>query len=120
MTRVAEETDPMDLSEAPITGGHPAREVPARAKYVIVGSGFAGLCMAIKLKQAGRDDFVILEKGDDVGGTWRENTYPGGGVRHPVASLLVLVRAEPQVEPDVRPAAGDPGLPAALRARVPA
>ena len=77
MTRVAEETDPMDLSEAPITGGHPAREVPARAKYVIVGSGFAGLCMAIKLKQAGRDDFVILEKGDDVGGTWRENNYPG-------------------------------------------
>jgi cation diffusion facilitator CzcD-associated flavoprotein CzcO len=77
MTRVAEETDPMDLSEAPITGGHPARELPARARYVIVGSGFAGLCMAIKLKQAGRDDFVILEKGDDVGGTWRENTYPG-------------------------------------------
>jgi len=66
----------MDLSEAPITGGHPAREVPARATYVIVGSGFAGLCMAIKLKQAGRDDFVILEKGDDVGGTWRENTCP--------------------------------------------
>ncbi|GAA2041812.1 NAD(P)/FAD-dependent oxidoreductase [Catenulispora yoronensis] len=77
MTRVPEDRDPMDLSEAPITGGHPARELPANTRFVIVGSGFAGLCMAIKLKQAGHHDFVILEKGDDVGGTWRENTYPG-------------------------------------------
>ena len=44
---------------------------------VIVGSGFSGLCMAIKLKQAGFDDFVVLEKAGDLGGTWRENTYPG-------------------------------------------
>lgn len=44
---------------------------------VIVGSGFAGIGMAIELKRAGREDFVILEKADEVGGTWRENTYPG-------------------------------------------
>jgi len=44
---------------------------------VIVGSGFAGLCAAIKLKESGRDDFVVLERGSDVGGTWRDNTYPG-------------------------------------------
>jgi cation diffusion facilitator CzcD-associated flavoprotein CzcO len=44
---------------------------------VIVGSGFAGLCMAIRLRRAGVHDFVVLEKGDDVGGTWRDNTYPG-------------------------------------------
>lgn len=87
--RVAEETDPMDLSEAPITGGQPGRELPARATYVIVGSGFAGLCMAIKLKQAGRDDFVILEKGDDVGGTWRENTP----TRLPPPPVKVALRA---------------------------
>jgi cation diffusion facilitator CzcD-associated flavoprotein CzcO len=43
----------------------------------IVGSGFAGLGAAIRLSQAGRDDFVILEKGDSIGGTWRDNTYPG-------------------------------------------
>ncbi|WP_248963483.1 flavin-containing monooxygenase [Sphaerisporangium perillae] len=43
----------------------------------IIGSGFAGLCMAIKLKEAGYHDFVILEKAADLGGTWRENTYPG-------------------------------------------
>ncbi|PRX47220.1 cation diffusion facilitator CzcD-associated flavoprotein CzcO [Prauserella shujinwangii] len=44
---------------------------------VIIGSGFSGLGMAIRLRQEGRDDFVILEKADDLGGTWRDNTYPG-------------------------------------------
>src|SRR2546430_16085 len=44
---------------------------------VIVGSGFSGLGMAIALKKAGRHDFVILEKDYDLGGTWRDNTYPG-------------------------------------------
>ncbi|MGH3500628.1 MAG: flavin-containing monooxygenase [Nocardioidaceae bacterium] len=44
---------------------------------VVIGTGFAGIGMGIKLKQAGRDDFVILEKDDDLGGTWRDNTYPG-------------------------------------------
>ncbi|AQZ66468.1 Cyclohexanone monooxygenase [[Actinomadura] parvosata subsp. kistnae] len=44
---------------------------------VIIGSGFAGICMAIKLKQAGHHDFVILEKAAELGGTWRDNTYPG-------------------------------------------
>jgi cation diffusion facilitator CzcD-associated flavoprotein CzcO len=44
---------------------------------LIVGSGFAGLGMAIRLKQAGIDDFVVLEQAGDVGGTWRDNHYPG-------------------------------------------
>src|SRR4051794_39190413 len=43
----------------------------------IIGSGFSGLGMAIRLKQKGRDDFVVLERGDEVGGTWHYNTYPG-------------------------------------------
>jgi cation diffusion facilitator CzcD-associated flavoprotein CzcO len=46
---------------------------------VILGAGFAGLCMAARLKASGDDSFVILEKADRVGGTWRENTYPGAG-----------------------------------------
>ncbi|TDD58772.1 NAD(P)/FAD-dependent oxidoreductase [Kribbella antibiotica] len=46
-------------------------------EVVIIGSGFAGLCMGIKLKQSGCEDFVILEKADRLGGTWRDNTYPG-------------------------------------------
>ncbi len=44
---------------------------------VIVGSGFAGLGLGIRLKQAGIDDFVIYEKSDQLGGVWRDNTYPG-------------------------------------------
>lgn len=44
---------------------------------VIVGTGFAGIGMAIELRKQGREDFVILEKADEVGGTWRDNTYPG-------------------------------------------
>jgi cation diffusion facilitator CzcD-associated flavoprotein CzcO len=43
----------------------------------IVGSGFSGLGMAIRLKEEGHDDFVVLERGEDVGGTWHYNTYPG-------------------------------------------
>jgi cation diffusion facilitator CzcD-associated flavoprotein CzcO len=48
-----------------------------RVRVVIVGSGFAGLCMAIKLQEAGIDDYVILERADAIGGTWRDNHYPG-------------------------------------------
>ena len=44
---------------------------------VIIGAGFGGLGMAIKLKAQGQDDIVIIEKGGDVGGCWRDNTYPG-------------------------------------------
>lgn len=44
---------------------------------IIVGSGFAGLGLAIALKRAGRDDFVVLEAADALGGTWRDNHYPG-------------------------------------------
>jgi cation diffusion facilitator CzcD-associated flavoprotein CzcO len=43
----------------------------------IIGSGFSGLGMAVRLKQAGMHDFVVLERADEVGGTWQANTYPG-------------------------------------------
>jgi cation diffusion facilitator CzcD-associated flavoprotein CzcO len=46
-------------------------------RFAIVGAGFSGLGMAIKLKQAGVEDFVVLERTGDVGGTWNVNTYPG-------------------------------------------
>ncbi|MEX0426706.1 flavin-containing monooxygenase [Nocardioides sp. DS6] len=45
--------------------------------HLIVGAGFGGLCAAIKLDEDGERDFVVVEKGSDVGGTWRDNTYPG-------------------------------------------
>jgi cation diffusion facilitator CzcD-associated flavoprotein CzcO len=44
---------------------------------VIIGSGFGGLGSAIRLKQQGIEDFVVLERADEVGGTWRDNSYPG-------------------------------------------
>ncbi|MGB9111044.1 MAG: NAD(P)/FAD-dependent oxidoreductase [Telluria sp.] len=44
---------------------------------LIVGGGFGGVGMAIALKRAGIDDFLILERGADVGGVWRDNSYPG-------------------------------------------
>ncbi|CAD6003296.1 NAD(P)/FAD-dependent oxidoreductase [Agreia sp. COWG] len=44
---------------------------------VIVGAGFAGLGMGIRLARQGDESFVILERAADVGGTWRDNTYPG-------------------------------------------
>ncbi|MDY6816681.1 MAG: NAD(P)/FAD-dependent oxidoreductase [Pseudomonadota bacterium] len=46
-------------------------------QIAIIGTGFSGLGMAIKLKEAGFHDFVILEQSDDIGGTWHENHYPG-------------------------------------------
>ncbi|HEY4454079.1 MAG TPA: NAD(P)/FAD-dependent oxidoreductase [Pseudonocardiaceae bacterium] len=48
-------------------------------QVAIVGAGLAGLCAAIQLKESGSDSFVVFEKGDDVGGVWRDNTYPGAG-----------------------------------------
>jgi cation diffusion facilitator CzcD-associated flavoprotein CzcO len=44
---------------------------------IIIGTGFAGICMGIKLKQAGIHSFKIFEQEEAIGGTWRDNTYPG-------------------------------------------
>ncbi|MDO0924259.1 NAD(P)/FAD-dependent oxidoreductase [Streptomyces sp. TG1A-8] len=46
-------------------------------EVVIIGAGMSGLGMAARLKEAGRHAFTVLEKAASVGGTWRENTYPG-------------------------------------------
>ncbi|HEY7412027.1 MAG TPA: NAD(P)/FAD-dependent oxidoreductase [Vicinamibacteria bacterium] len=46
-------------------------------RVAIVGTGFAGLGAAIRLRQAGITDFLLLERAGDVGGTWRDNAYPG-------------------------------------------
>src|SRR5215207_11130449 len=63
------ETQPAAASRA----AGSARQV----RVAIIGSGFAGLGMAIALRRRGETDFVVLERADDVGGTWRDNTYPG-------------------------------------------
>ena len=47
------------------------------ARVAIIGAGFSGIGMAIRLLDDGVDDFYVLERADDLGGTWRDNTYPG-------------------------------------------
>src|SRR5688572_13678518 len=65
----------------PATAPSPAASStsPSRPDHevVIVGTGFSGIGAAIKLKEAGIEDFVVFDKADAVAGTWRENTYPG-------------------------------------------
>src|SRR5829696_4553789 len=68
----------MTTLDAP-TQAHATGAVPAEVDVAVVGSGFSGLCMAIKLREAGIEDFVLLERGAEVGGTWWFNTYPGCG-----------------------------------------
>jgi cation diffusion facilitator CzcD-associated flavoprotein CzcO len=52
-------------------------------RIAIIGAGHSGICMGMKLKEAGIEDFVILEKGTTLGGTWRDNTYPGASCDAP-------------------------------------
>lgn len=54
-----------------------APDTRRRPGIAIVGTGFGGLCMAIQLRKAGIDTFTLLEKADSIGGTWRDNSYPG-------------------------------------------
>jgi cation diffusion facilitator CzcD-associated flavoprotein CzcO len=57
----------------------PSPSAPAGTTHdvLIVGTGFAGIGMAVALQQAGRRDFLLLERAGDVGGVWRDNSYPG-------------------------------------------
>ena len=73
----------------------------APLRFAVIGAGMSGVLTAIKLREAGYDDFAIYEKADRLGGTWRENTYPGHRLRRSVPSLQLLVRAEPRLEPSL-------------------
>ncbi len=66
-----------DLARTPADAPEDVQRMPARVAHLIVGAGFGGLCAAIKLAEDGETDFLVIERGDDVGGTWRDNTYPG-------------------------------------------
>jgi cation diffusion facilitator CzcD-associated flavoprotein CzcO len=101
----------LDLPAAPTRppAGDGADATPVR--IAIVGSGFAGLGLAIRLEQAGIDDFVVLERADDVGGTWQANTYPGCQCDVP-SHLYSFSFAQPALEPHVVAPARDLELPA--------
>ncbi|HWE33172.1 MAG TPA: NAD(P)/FAD-dependent oxidoreductase [Solirubrobacteraceae bacterium] len=64
-------------------------------EVVIVGAGFGGIGAAVKLQQAGLHDFVILEQADEVGGTWRDNSYPGLAVDIPSFSYQFSFELNP-------------------------
>lgn len=96
---------------------------------VVVGAGFAGLAMAGALRRAGRDDVIVLERATDVGGTWRDNTYPG--VACDVPAHLYSLAAHPnagwsrtfapggEIQAYLRDVAAREGLGAKLRLRTP-
>ena len=90
---------------------------PVHTRALIIGSGFAGLGMGIELQQQ-TADFVILEKAADVGGTWRDNTYPGCACDVPAQMYSFSFAPNPDWSHIVLPAARDPGLPPRMRRQV--
>ncbi|GAB3667258.1 NAD(P)/FAD-dependent oxidoreductase [Actinocorallia lasiicapitis] len=64
-------------------------------EIVIVGAGFSGMGVAIRLRRAGRRDFVILDAAPSVGGVWRHNTYPGVAVDIPSATYCYSFEPNP-------------------------
>src|SRR5246500_4406652 len=67
----------MSPGDAMAAGSPDPLEQTEQVTFLIIGAGFSGLGAAIRLRQAGYTDMVILERAGDVGGTWRDNTYPG-------------------------------------------
>ncbi len=64
-----------DARPEPVAGA--LAPLPGRVRVAIIGAGLGGIGVGIRLRGAGVSDFVILERADSVGGTWRDNTYPG-------------------------------------------
>lgn len=75
---------------------HNTSQNQAPLRVLIIGSGFGGLGMAIQLQKAGIEDFLILEKAAEVGGTWRDNSYPGAACDVP--SHLYSFSFEPKTD----------------------
>ena len=75
---------PLGFHQAPAPSVTPARQPDKRYEVIVVGAGFAGIGAAIKLRET-RCDFLVLEKAAEVGGVWRDNTYPDCGCDVPSA-----------------------------------
>jgi cation diffusion facilitator CzcD-associated flavoprotein CzcO len=68
---------------------------PQHFRVAIVGAGLAGIAAALALKGEDVEDFVILERADDVGGVWRDNTYPGLACDVPSSSYSLAAAPNP-------------------------
>ena len=86
----------MDLFISNDNGAGPQNGRGAELEVAIIGAGIAGLCMAIKLREAGIENFAVFEKADGLGGTWRENTYPGAACDVP--SFFYSFSFEPKAD----------------------
>src|ERR1035437_9317041 len=84
----------------------------------VIGSGFGGLGAAIRLNETGVTNVAIFERAGDLGGTWRDNTYPGS-LRRGEQSLLLLLRAQSRLDEHVQLPARDLALPTERGRRVP-
>ena len=71
------ESDLMNAKAPSFSAQHIAPNQRKIVETAIVGAGFGGMATAIRLLQSGNQDFILIDKGNTVGGTWRENTYPG-------------------------------------------
>lgn len=65
-------------------------------RIIIIGSGFAGICLGYYLSRAGLSDYIVLEKEPELGGTWRDNVYPG--IACDVPSFLYCFSFEQKVD----------------------
>ncbi len=88
--------------------------LPGHVGIAIVGTGFSGLGTAIRLARAGRRDFVVLERGGRRRWHLARQHLSGRGLRRAVAAVLVLLPAQPGLEPYLLAAVGDPRVPADL------
>jgi cation diffusion facilitator CzcD-associated flavoprotein CzcO len=78
---LAQESEPGEAAGDPLPADDPiavgGQGLPDHVTVAVVGAGFGGIGVGIRLREAGLTDFVILERASTVGGTWRDNTYPG-------------------------------------------
>jgi cation diffusion facilitator CzcD-associated flavoprotein CzcO len=102
--------------ENPTPRDRPAAATVTRESHhveaLIIGSGLSGIGAAIKLREAGVRDPVIVEKADDLGGTWRDNTYPGCACDVPSALYSYSFAPNPEW---TRAFAGQPEIRSYLR-----
>lgn len=80
----------------PDAGAAARAQAVNRADMLIVGAGFSGLIMAMEARRRGVRDVAVLEKADEIGGTWRENTYPG--VACDIPSHLYSIEDRPKAD----------------------